>query len=82
MNARVMLINLASIVAILSLVIGLAAAILAFTGELDLDRYKLVFNLASLAWFVAAPLWFVPQIFGPGWKQAGGQAWLRPREKE
>ena len=81
MNARVMLINLSSIIAILSLLIGLAAAILAFTGEWDLDRFKLVFNLASLAWFVTAPLWFTPQTFGQAWKDAGGQAWLRPRAK-
>ena len=80
MNMRVMIINLASILAVLALLAGLASAIMAFTGAVDLDNYKLVFNLSSLLWFVTAPLWFVPQIFGEDWKEAGGKAWLRPKK--
>jgi hypothetical protein len=75
-----MIINLASVFAILSLLAGLASAIMAFTGAVDMDTYKLIFNLASLLWFITAPLWFVPKIFGESWKEAGGKAWLRPKE--
>ena len=79
MNPRVTVINIASVLAILSLLAGLAAAIAAFTGAVSFDSYKLIFNLASLAWFLTSPLWFVPQLFGHDWKEAGKQAWLRPR---
>jgi hypothetical protein len=82
MNMRVMIINLASVFAILALLSGLASALLAFTGAVDMDTYKLIFNLVSLLWFITAPLWFVPQIFGEGWREAGGMAWLRPKPKE
>ena len=65
-------------VAIVSLLVGLAAALMAFVGKTDIDSYKLVFNLASVAWFVSSPFWFVPKIFGDAWEEAGKKAWLRP----
>ncbi len=82
MKTKVMIINLASVVAIASLLIGLGVAILVFTGRQDMDTFYTVFNLASLAWFLSAPLWFVPGLFGKGFEQAGREAWLRPGDKE
>ncbi|HUT52286.1 MAG TPA: hypothetical protein VM658_02745 [bacterium] len=79
MNGRVTIINVASVLAILSLLAGLGAAIATFTGAISFDSYKLIFNLASLAWFLTSPLWFVPQLFGERWKEAGKGAWLRPK---
>jgi hypothetical protein len=79
MKVRVLIVNIASVLAVLSLGAGLAAAAGAFTGAISFDSYKLIFNLASLAWFITSPLWFVPQLFGEEWKQAGKEAWLRPK---
>jgi len=80
MKAKTMIINLASVVAIASLVTGLAAAVMAFTVGIDfLPTYKLIFNLASIAWFVSAPFWFTPQMFGEEYVEAGKRAWLRPK---
>jgi hypothetical protein len=79
MNPRVTVINIASVLAILSLLVGLTAAIAAFTGAVSFDSYKLIFNLAGLAWFLTSPLWFVPRLFGESWKAAGKKAWLRPK---
>ena len=81
MKGRAVIINLASVLAILSLAAGLAAAVGAFTGAISFDSYKLIFNLASLAWFIFSPLWFVPQLFGEEWKEAGKGAWLRMHER-
>jgi len=79
MNARVTIINIASLVAILSLLIGLLAAIMAFSGAAEIATYKLILNLSSLAWFITSPLWFVPHLFGDDFAQAGKRAWLRPK---
>lgn len=82
MKTRVMIINLASVTAILSLLIGLAASILVFTGGLDTAAYKLILDLVSLAWFMGSPLWLVPHLFGEAFSEAGKHAWLRPGTSE
>ncbi len=79
MKTRTLIINLASILAILSLLIGLLVGVLAFTGVLEFEKYKLILNLSSLVWFLTAPFWFVPQLFGKNFAEAGKQAWLRPK---
>lgn len=79
MKTKVMIINAASVAAILCLLVGLAAAFMAFYGRADLDAYKTIFNLASLGWFLTSPLWFVPKLFGSGFEEAGRRAWLRPK---
>jgi len=80
MKTRTLLINLASIIAILSLLVSLIAGILAFTETVSLEQYKLILNLASLIWFLTSPLWFVPQLFGSKFSEAGKSAWLRPKK--
>jgi hypothetical protein len=80
MNGRVLIVNAASMVAILSLAVGLLAAGLAYSGTWSFETYKLVLNLASLAWFVSAPLWFIPHRFGAKFAEAGKKAWLRGKE--
>lgn len=47
----------AQIVSWLALAGTLAPAILFFTGHLDLDQVKRWMLAATLAWFVATPLW-------------------------
>lgn len=79
MNPRVALVNLASLVALASLLVMLISAFLAFTGDLEFKSYLLIFNLASLTWFLSAPFWFIPHLFGPAMKQAAKSAWLRPK---
>lgn len=79
MNPRVLIINVASLVAIASLIVGLLAAVLAFTGAWSFETYKLVINLASVVWFLSAPLWFIPHLFGAGFAEAGKRAWLRKK---
>ena len=73
MKVKTMIINLASLVAIASLIAGLSAAVMAFVGATDLDNYKLIFNLASIAWFVSAPYWLTPQMFGEEYAEAGAE---------
>lgn len=79
MKARQMIINFASILAILSLLVCLLSGILAFMGALEFEKYKMFFNLASLVWFLSAPFWLVPQLFGTKFAEAGKEAWLRFR---
>ncbi len=81
MKTRTFIINLASVIASVSLTISLASGFCAFFEALSLDRYKLILDLASLAWFLTSPLWFVPQLFGQKFAEAGKQAWLRPKSK-
>ena len=82
MNARVWIVNLASLAAVAALLAGLIAAILTFSGNLEFSAYLRVLNLASLVWFLAAPLWFVPRLFGPAFAAAAEKAWLRPKPKK
>jgi|GEM_PF-3139405 len=77
MKIRTMIINLASILAILSLLVCLSSGILAFTQTIRFEQYKLILNLASLVWFLTAPFWLVPQLFGSKFAEAGKSAWLR-----
>jgi hypothetical protein len=79
MKGRLVFINLASIVSILALLVCIITPVLVFSHTIEKDAYHVWFNWASLAWFLFAPFWFVPGIFGPGWNEAGNQAWLRPK---
>jgi len=79
MNVRIGIVNLASVLALASLAVGMIASILCFLGRMDFDAFKLVFNLMSLLWFLTAPLWITPQLFGEAFTEAGKKAWLRPK---
>jgi hypothetical protein len=59
------------ILAILSLIAGLVFSVLVFTGTMTMDQYQTAFNVISLLWFLTAPLWLVPELFG---KKSGGSA--------
>ena len=82
MNIKVIFINLASVVSIFALIVCIMTPILVFTGGMEKDVYHIWFNWASLVWFIFAPFWFVPKIFGQKWKEAGNKAWLRPGGEE
>ena len=82
MKTKVVIINVCSVAAILSLLFGLSVGIMAFTGTLDLPSYKFWFNVSTVIWFITSPFWFVPGLFGPEFGQAGNEAWLRPKAKK
>ena len=82
MKLKVFIINLASLLAIASFSAGLILAIAAFQGTVELAQFRTLLGIISLAWFVSAPLWFVPSLFGEEFAKAGDQAWLRPRKEE
>jgi hypothetical protein len=46
-----------ALVSLLSLTVCLLAAVLYFLGKFTEHNYKLVFLIASLAWFIFATLW-------------------------
>ena len=48
---------LASVVALVSLAVCLVAPVMYFVGQVEIDSYKTVFLIASLAWFVAAAVY-------------------------
>ena len=48
---------IASVVALVSLVACLVAPVLYFAGRVEIDSYKTVFLIASIAWFVAAAVY-------------------------
>lgn len=47
----------AQAISALSLAVTLGGPLAYLTGTLDLDRMKLLLLLATIAWFVATPLW-------------------------
>jgi hypothetical protein len=46
-----------ALVSLLSLAVCLLAPVLFFLGKFTEENYKLVFLIASLAWFIFATLW-------------------------
>jgi len=48
---------LLAFISLISLAFCLISPVLYFLGKLTAQNYKLVFSLASLAWFVFATLW-------------------------
>ncbi len=58
----------AAFVATIALLICIMAPILVLIGdsanyEQNFRQYKTWFNWATLAWFLSAPFWLVPEIF-------------------
>ncbi len=82
MNKKVLVINASSILSIIALLVCIITPVLVFSGDMTKDAYHAWFNWASLAWFLFAPFWFVPGIFGKALEEAGKRAWLRPHEEE
>ena len=48
---------IASVVALVSLAACLVAPVMYFAGRVEIDSYKAVFLIASIAWFVAAAVY-------------------------
>ncbi len=48
---------LASVVALVSLAVCLVAPVMYFAGRVEIESYKTVFLIASLAWFVAVAVY-------------------------
>jgi len=69
--------NLASILAVLSLAVCLAAPILCFAHAIDKRTYIICLDFATLAWFLSAPFWLTPGLFGKKFEEAAARAWLR-----
>jgi hypothetical protein len=49
--------RLFAVLALISLAFCLAVPVLHFLGRLSVDRFRLYLLLASLGWFIFAPLW-------------------------
>ena len=81
MKTRTLLINLASVIAILALASSLASGFCAFFETVSVAQYKIILDLASLVWFLTSPFWFVPQLFGKAFAEAGRSALLTPKKK-
>ena len=47
-----------------ALLAALIASLLVFTGDMAMDSYIIVINTVSIIWFVTAPVWMVPELFG------------------
>ena len=48
---------IASVVSLVSLAACLVAPVMYFAGRVEMDSYKTVFLIASVAWFVAAAVY-------------------------
>jgi len=48
---------IASVVALVSLAACLVAPVMYFVGRVEIDSYKTVFLIASIAWFVAVAVY-------------------------
>ena len=61
---------IAVVVAILAMVGCIVAPIRVFLGgptqdyQQNFEIYRTWFNWATLIWFISAPLWIVPELFG------------------
>jgi len=59
---------IAAIFAILALLICIIDPLWVFLSKpedyaANFERYKTIFNWATLLWFVSSPLWMVPELF-------------------
>jgi len=71
---RQTIIKLCQILALLALAVCISVPIVAYLGKFSFAQYLRWFNLASLLWFLTAPFWIVPRLFGKEWEEAGGLA--------
>ncbi len=76
---RATVIKLCQVLALVALVVCIAVPIAAYAGKFSFGEYVRWFNLASLVWFLTAPLWIVPRLFGKEWEEAGRLAKQRRR---
>jgi len=81
MNWRRHWINLASLLAIAALIVCLGSSVLCFAHVIDKHAYFAWLNAGTIAWFLTAPFWFTPGLFGKKFEQASSSAWLRPKRK-
>ena len=51
-------------ISIAALLAALLASILVLTGDISNESYKFTLNIVTVLWFVIAPLWMVPELFG------------------
>ena len=49
---------LATIIAIVGLILTIIPSILVFTGKMGLDLHKQLMTAGTILWFVSAPIWF------------------------
>lgn len=49
--------QVAYIVSMIALIATVAPALLFYSGRITLDQLKVAMNFATLAWFVATPIW-------------------------
>ena len=71
---RPRLIKLCQFLALAALVVCAGAPIAAYAGKISFAQYLRWFNFASLLWFLTAPLWIVPHLFGKKWEEARRRA--------
>ena len=76
---RTTMIKVCQVLALLALAVCVSVPIVVCVGKLSFSEYLRWFNLASLLWFLTAPLWIVPRLFGKEWEKAGRLAKLRRR---
>jgi hypothetical protein len=68
---RATVIRACQVLALVALAVCVAVPIAAYVGKFSFAQYVRWFNLASLLWFLTAPLWIVPRLFGKKWEEAG-----------
>jgi len=54
---------IAVIISIISLGACITIPFISFFGVIDFGTYLLWFNIASLLWFISAPIWLTPGLF-------------------
>jgi hypothetical protein len=79
---RPRLTKLCHLLALVALAVCAGVPIAAYMDKISFAQYLRWFNLASLLWFLTAPLWIVPGLFGKKWEEAGRLAKLRQRHRE
>jgi len=82
MNWRAQWINLASVLAVLALIVCLVAPALCFAHRIDKPTYITYEDIATVVWFLTSPFWFTPGLFGKKFEEAAVGAWLRVKPKK
>jgi hypothetical protein len=72
-----LIIDSCAIVAIAALGICIESALPVLLWGASFDSYLVLFNVLTLVWFITAPIWLVPELFGEKIKKEAERAIFR-----
>jgi len=82
MNWRKSWIDVCAMLAIVSLIGCIVFPVLCFGHYIDKHAYITWLDWATVLWFLTAPFWFTPGLFGKKFEEAGKLAMFRPKPKQ